>query len=168
MNIPTKETFLLQAKATRIKPRLIKELRFTPEDITYPETREMLAITTRSGQEGVLLVELPHAEYSTLIPFILSNRITDSRTGRSRSITCDLCYTWQAGSNAARISCERASHKASFTLLVCADLNCSLHVRGLTPQAALSRTQLREDITTVQRIARLHEKLSAFLKTLSI
>lgn len=168
MNIPTKETFLVQAKAARVKARLTKELRFVPEDVSYPKVREMLAITTRSGQEGVLLIELPHNQQPILLPFALSNRITDSRTGRSRSITCDLCYTWQAGSNAARISCERARDKTSFTLLVCADLNCSLHIRGLTPQAVLSRSQLREDITAEQRIARFREKLDAFLNTLSM
>lgn len=171
MDVPTKEQFTSLIKAVRVKPRLARELRFTPEEVLYPEVREMLAITTRGGQEGVLLVNVATHKMDSnaglkIIPFELSNRITDTRTGRSRSITCDLCYTWQAGSNATRITCMRTSTKTNITLLVCADLNCSLHVRNLTPQAILSRAQLHEDIMPEGRIRRFRHKLEAFLNTL--
>ena len=92
--------------------------------------------------------------------------VADKATGRSKPITCDFCLTWQRGSNAGRITFERASDKHKFTYLCCGDLQCSLHIRGQTPQAMLSRTQLREDTTVEQRIARLQERVMRIITTL--
>lgn len=154
MNYISREAFLPLLKQARIKLRLQRELRFTPETIPWADV-EMLAITTRSGNEGVLLVEQAGLK---IIPFEIKRSLTDTRTGRSKPITCDFCHTWQKGGNAASITFVRDSQK-SVTFLCCADLACSLHVRDKTPEAALSRTQLHEDLTTAQRIARLRRNL---------
>lgn len=147
-------------KERRIKPRLIRDIRFVPSEVANWSDRELLAIFTKGGNEGVLLIELD--DTLTVLPFERSSRIIDSRTGRSKPVTCDFCKTWQRGTNAAMISFPR-SDGGSNGFLCCADLNCSLHVRDLTPQATVSRTQLPEDIQTEGRIARL----TNFLRTLT-
>lgn len=150
----SREEFLPLMKQARIKQRLQRELRFVPETIAWQDL-EMLAITTRSGNEGVLFVEEGDL---AVVPFEIKRALTDTRIGRSKPIICDFCHTWQRGGNAASITFVRNSQK-SVTFLCCADLACSLHVRDRTPEAVLSRTQLHEDMTTVQRIARLRRNL---------
>jgi len=158
MKALTREQFAALLKEQRVRPRLVRELRFVPEAVTDWAERELLAIGTRSGTEGVLLIQAPELY---LLPYQLTTKVADKATGRSRPITCDFCYSWQRGSNAGRITFHRRRDDHSFTFLCCADLDCSRHVRGLTPEATLSRTQLHEDITPERRIARLTEKLSA-------
>lgn len=150
-------------KDQRIKQRLARELRFVPEDIPDWENIDMLAIATRSGAEGVLLVQ---TDKFYIVPYQLTTGIKDKSTGRSKPITCDLCYTWQQGGKAGRITLRRAEDDHTFTYLCCADLRCSLHVRNLTSESTLSRTQLHEDITPEQRIARLKRKLDEILQTI--
>lgn len=151
----TREQFAYLIKQERVKPKLARDLRFVPEEIDDWQNREMLAVTNRAEKEGVLIIQL-NAFY--MAPFRLLKRITDKQTGRSKPITCDFCFTWQRGSNAGSITFT-ASDGHTFSFLCCADLQCSLHVRDKTPQAALSRSQLHEDLTTQQRIERLNIKL---------
>ncbi|MNY56422.1 hypothetical protein D3C86_1925030 [compost metagenome] len=101
-----------------------------------------------------------------VVPFRLQARKASSMTGRVEAIICDFCSTWQRGSNSAVITFDR-SDKSSRSYLCCADLLCSLHVRDLTTQAALSRTQLREQVTPERRVERLRESLHAILAALS-
>jgi hypothetical protein len=150
-------------KAQRVRPRLVRDLRFVPEEITDWHNRELLAISTRSGAAGVLLIETGQ---SYVLPYELTTKIADKTTGRTKAVICDFCYTWQRGSNAARITFLRPSDSHSFTFLCCADLACSLHVRNLTPQASLSRSQLREDLSPAQRVQRLREKLDGLIALL--
>ena len=143
-------------QAARIPRRLAGALRYQPESISHPEARDFLAVTNKSGSEGVLLYD-----NTLLYPFTLQSRHANS-TGRVEAIICDICATWQRGTNSASITFARSrTHSASF--LVCADLACSLHVRDLTPAAQLSRTQLREHTTPDVRVARLHARLAAIL-----
>lgn len=148
----------------RVSKRLERELRFTPDTIADWPNREMLAISTRSGNEGVLVVELEAKHY--YLPYERGKSIADSATGRSKAITCDLCYTWQRGSKAASITFTRRTDKNTVTFLCCADLQCSLHIRNMTPESHLSRAQLHEDITTERRINRLQHKLASVIETL--
>ncbi len=152
------------AKEQRIKPRVLRDLRFNPETVNDWALRDFLAVWTRSGNDGVLVSTL--GEELSLTPFSMSRTITDAKTGRSKSVTCDLCYTWQRGNNAASIALTRRSDGHTRAVLCCADLLCSLHVRNLTPQAKLSRSQLHEDMTTEQRVERLQRKLHTLLTEL--
>ena len=156
MKYISRNDFPLLLKEHHIKPRLQREVRFVPDLVAWDEL-ELLAITTRSANEGVLLVELNGL---LMIPFEIKRKLIDTRTGRSKPITCDFCYTWQKGGNAAAITFSRPD-KTSVTFLCCADLACSMHVRGKTPESALSRSQLHEDMTVEQRIMRLRQKLQA-------
>ena len=153
---------------TTIKPRLKSELRFvaSTEHLSDEEwaDRELLAITDRNGNKGVLLVWLNGA-LSTL-PYEMKVGITSSSTGRSQSVICDFCQTWQYGNKAGSISFAK-TRTSSVSYLVCEDLKCSMHVRNKTPEAWTSRAQLREDISIEQRIERLNERLYTFLSELS-
>lgn len=145
-----------------IKKKLRAELKFAPDTVTDWNERDFIAITDRHRSQGVLIAEL-----STLfvIPFRLQARKASSMTGRVEAIICDFCSTWQRGSNSAVITFDR-SDRSSRSYLCCADLWCSLHVRDLTTQAKLSRTQLREQMTPARRIERLGVNLERILSEL--
>lgn len=158
-----REAFAALLRQERVRPRLARELRFVPEEIDNWDNLDMLAITTRSKNEGVLLVQTDNLY---MVPYELSVGLKDVATGRTKPVVCDFCYTWQRGGKSGQITFRRASDGHALTFLCCADLRCSLHVRNLTQEATLSRTQLHEDITSEQRIARLKDKLSRVITTL--
>lgn len=146
-------------KEQRISKRLIRDLRYVPEEITYPEFRDFLTIMNKSSSEGVLLYE----EY--IVPFSLTKR-SANRSGRVEPIICDICASWRRGTGSAVLTFRKtATSSASF--LVCLDLDCSLHVRDVTEVSKLSRTQLREHIAPEARIKRLNEKLDMLLKSVN-
>lgn len=158
MNPIGREQLQERISAARIKPRLARELRFVPEEITDWQQRDFLAVLTKSKNEGVLLYE------GYVAAFRIEKR-KPGASGRVEPIICDLCATWQRGSSSATITFVR-SDKSTISHLCCADLACSLHVRGLTNAGRLARTQLREDITPERRIARLHTRLRTILAEL--
>ena len=134
---------------------------------------EYVAVADRTNDKGILLFETKASDNGvasefSATPYELSRRVFDRQTGRSKPIICDFCYTWQAGANAGRITFVRKFDQHSFTFLCCADLACSAHVRGKTPQATLSRAQLHEDLTPEQRIARLRQKLARLARDLQL
>jgi hypothetical protein len=158
MNGMNREEFASHISKVYIKPRLARELRFVPEEVTDWEYRDFLAVLTKAKTDGVLLYG------ERVIPFRLSKR-KPGVSGRIEPIICDLCATWQRGSNSAVISFI-CSDKSTVSFLCCADLDCSLHVRGRTNAGKLARTQLREDITPARRVERLHAKMSAIVANL--
>ena len=134
---------------TKISNRLKQSLRFVPEEIASWEDLDFIAVANKSGSEGVILAPLTTF---FVVPFSIQKRKPDSK-GRIEAVICDFCKTWQRGSNSARISFTKERSRVSF--LCCADLLCSLHVRDITKESTLSRTQLRENISKEQRINRL-------------
>jgi len=156
MELPSNSDLLASLKNARIKPRIIRELRYVPSEILHSESRDFLVIMNKSRSEGVLLFE------DLFYPFSLTKKAASS-TGRTDGIICDLCATWQRGSNAARITLPK-DEKTTVSYLVCADLDCSLHVRDMTPDSKLSRAQLREHISPDGRIERLYTNLSRLLQ----
>ncbi len=155
MKLPSTTDLTTALKAARVKPRIIRELRYVPSEIADVEERDFLAIMNKSRSEGVLLLGDKYH------PFSLARKAASS-TGRTDGIICDICATWQRGSNAARITLPKGD-KRTVSYLVCADLDCSLHVRDLTPESKLSRAQLREHIMPTGRIERLHKNLLKIL-----
>lgn len=153
MNTIDRDQFKTLLETARIKKRLQRDLRFVPEEINDWEVRDFLAVTTKSGNEGVLLYE------DFVLSFTLAPRAANAK-GRVEAIICDICASWRRGTDSATITFAK-SQKNSVTHLVCADLNCSLHVRNLTTAAKLSRVQLREHIDEPERIERLHRRLRA-------
>ncbi|HEU4715361.1 MAG TPA: FBP domain-containing protein [Candidatus Saccharimonadales bacterium] len=156
MNAITREQF--SELISGVRPRLRRELRFVPEEITDWEYRDFLAVTNKQGSEGVLIVPFLGDK---VVPFSLQPR-KPGASGRVEAIICDICATWQRGTHSAVITFT-IDKSRSVSFLCCGDLECSLHVRGKTADATLSRTQLREQITPEARIARLHGRLTSIL-----
>lgn len=159
----TKKTLESLLDEFGIKKKLRSELKFSSEMVMDWSGRDFIAITDRHRSQGVLIAEL--SNYLFVIPFRLQPRRASSMTGRVEAIICDFCLTWQRGSNSAVITFDR-SDKNSRSYLCCTDLLCSLHVRDLTTQAKLSRTQLREQTTPARRIERLRMNLERIMTEL--
>lgn len=149
MNALSREDFSELTKTLR--PRLRRELRFVPEEISNWADRDFIAVTNRSKSEGVLVFD-----DRRVAAFQLQSR-KPNPAGQLVAIICDFCATWQRGTNSAIITF--AKEKSTQSFLVCGDLNCSLHVRDKTPEAKLSRVQLRENNTVQERIERMKAKL---------
>jgi hypothetical protein len=152
-----------------IKPRLKKELKFVTSTVRLPEDwadYELVAIADRTGAKGVLLLQPEEALY--IAQYELSRRIVDSGTGRDRAAICDFCYTWQPGSNAASITFTHTETKHKIRFLCCGDLLCSQHVRTATKASVMSRAQLRENLSTNDRIARLKSRLVTKIEQLGL
>lgn len=148
----------------RVKPRLLSEIKIPTED-PYWEDSELVACWDKSGRKGLILIELDKL-YVTA--FELGGKVTDSRTGRTKPIICDICCTWQQGGKAATITCIRERDCHTFTYLCCGDLRCSLHIRDKTTEALLSRAQLHEDVTSEQRAVRMKQRLYKLISTLEL
>jgi hypothetical protein len=153
MKAITRDELIHLVNEARVKPRLRRELRFVPEEVTDWEDRDFIAITVKSGTEGVIVAPL---QKLYVVPFQLQKRKAN-QFGRMEAIICDICATWQRGSSSATITFPKDTGSVSY--LCCADLLCSLHVRDETPESILSRTQLREYTTIENRIIRLKNHL---------
>lgn len=153
----TREAFAQLVAESSARPKLRRELRFVPEEVIDWNSRDFLAVTTKAGNAGV--ISAPFA-VQYVVPFQLQNR-QPNQAGRIEAIICDICATWQRGSNSAVITF--AKEKGSVSFLCCADLLCSLHVRDKTAASKLSRTQLRETISEEGRVERLHTRLAQIL-----
>ncbi len=154
-----RDAFALLVKSSPAKLRLRKTLRFVPEEVANWDLRDFLIVTDKSGREGVLLYG------EEVVPFTLHPRTAKS-SGRVEAIICDICATWRRGTESATITFQ-AGDRRSVSHLVCADLDCSLHVRGLTEASKISRTQLRENIDSEGRVARLQSRSQAILRELA-
>lgn len=167
----TQEVFQQVIDMAGIKPRIKREVRFTTsvahlDDETWERT-ELLPIVDRAGNKGVLLFQIEVGEMFA-VSFELSRGLTSS-TGKAQAIICDFCRTWQTGSRSGSITLKKAGRETgSITFLCCADLECSRHVRNITSAAKTSRSQLREDIDTDQRISRLKHRLEEVASQLGI
>ena len=152
-----------------MKPRLKKELKFVSSTAQLADdwsNYELIAITDRTGDKGVLLLQPEGMLY--VAQYELSRRIIDSTTGRGRAIICDFCYTWQPGSNAASITFTMPDTKRTIRFLCCGDLACSQHVRTATKASVVSRAQVREDLLDDDRIARLKVRLTNKIEQLGL
>jgi hypothetical protein len=164
------EQFNQLLAASTVKPRLKKELRFTTSVEHFSDEDwgklELLSITDRSGNKGVLIIELDAHVY--ILPAEFKKGLTSSISGRAQPITCEFCVTWQSGTRAGNILFTNVKGNTNVGYLCCGDLLCSLHVRGLTNASKTSRAQLREDMTPEQRIDRLKIRLRSILKNLQV
>ena len=144
-----------------IRPRTKREVRFaqsvgTLTSEVWHET-ELLAVSDRAGNKGVLLLDSGKGLYAAA--YELSRGITSS-TGKAQPIICDFCRTWQTGSRSGSVTLTKpVRDSGSVTFLCCADLECSRHVRNLTSAAKTSRSQLREDMSSEERVERLQRRI---------
>lgn len=152
-----------------VKPRLKRELRFVTSTASLSDENwhnsEFVTVTDRSGNKGVLLLQLDDAFY--VLAYESKRGITNS-FGKAQPIICDFCRTWQTGSRSGSILFTIGRDTASFGYLCCADLRCSDHVRSKTQAARTSRAQLREDLTDERRVTRLQERLRQIIDRLGV
>lgn len=126
---------------------------------------ELFALPTKDTAAGLLFLESNRQLYAARYEI---SPISHS-TGRAKPVICDFCKTWQSGTRAATITFRtKRSSANSISYLCCADLACSLHVRTLTSSAKMSRAQLREHLTTEQRVERLTTGIDKLVDRLNL
>ncbi|MFE2536584.1 FBP domain-containing protein [Streptomyces sp. NPDC059371] len=95
-------------------------------------------------------------------------RLPSSRRGLPHRSLCSLCLTTHPGDGVSLMTARKAGAAGregnSVGIYVCADLACSLYVRGKKDLRTGSRFE--ETLTTEQQIARTVGHLSAFLAKL--
>jgi hypothetical protein len=83
----------------------------------------------------------------------------------TKSTMCSLCMTLHASSGVALFSAPLAGAAGrngnSVGTYICADLQCSLYVRGLRKSEAIAR--MNETIDQAERIERLRQQIAAFV-----
>lgn len=166
----TAELFQTVLSDAPIRPKIKREVRFTTSVAHIADEDwallELLPISDRAGNQGVLLVQFDERLFA--VEYALKRGLTSS-TGKAQPIICDFCRTWQTGSRAGSVTLQKPGRgQGSITFLCCADLQCSRHVRNLTDAAKTSRSQLREDITNEQRVARLKHRLEEILRQVGV
>lgn len=167
----TQNTFQDLLNRAPLRARMKREVRFASSVAHLAEDEwaqtELLAISDRSGNRGVLLLQAGSDEIY-MASYELKHGLTSS-TGRAQPIICDFCRTWQTGSRSGSITLEKPGRdNGSITFLCCADLQCSRHVRSLTGAAKTSRSQLREDMTSEQRVERLLQRIQEISNILGL
>lgn len=81
MNIITPDIYDQVIAAADLKPKFVRELR--PKfDMVSDWDREFVTVTNRSGNRGVLWIELDEKVY--VLPYTLSRGIIDKASGRAR------------------------------------------------------------------------------------
>ncbi|WP_339133149.1 FBP domain-containing protein [Streptomyces sp. f51] len=95
-------------------------------------------------------------------------RLPSSRRGSQHRSMCSLCLTTHPGDGVSLMTARKAGAAGregnSVGLHICADLDCSLYVRGRKPLRAGSRFE--ETLTTQEQITRTVDRLSSFLAKL--
>lgn len=169
MKTLTLDTFAALMDAARIKPRLKRDLRFITSTEHMTETdwteTELLAVTDKSGNKGVVIIALDDETYVLQSEF--KRGITSSSTGRAQPVICDFCSTWQDGSRAGSVAFTHVRNSpTNVAYMCCADLKCSQHVRTKTSASKISRAQLRENMDNEKRVERLKAKLTRILASI--
>ncbi|MET7985730.1 MULTISPECIES: FBP domain-containing protein [unclassified Streptomyces] len=95
-------------------------------------------------------------------------RLPCSRRGFPHRSMCSLCLTTHPGDGVSLMTARKAGAAGrqgnSVGVYICADLACSLYVRGR--KALRPGSRFEETLTTEQQIARTVDNLSAFLAKL--
>ena len=92
-------------------------------------------------------------------------RASDGSGGVPRKNLCTLCLTPHSAGGVVLLVAPRAGKAGqngdSVGTYICADLQCSLYVRG---KRVTDQGKLPESLTVEQKVARLDENLEAFLR----
>jgi hypothetical protein len=84
------------------------------------------------------------------------------RPAGGRSTMCSLCLTTHSGFGVTLMTAARRANRSdSVGIRICADLDCSLYLRGIKPVPSGGRPF--ETLTVDEKAARLRENLEAFL-----
>jgi len=92
-------------------------------------------------------------------------RVPSIRRSLTKTNVCSLCVTAHAGSGVALLTARRAGAAGregnTVGTYICADLACSLYVRGLKKSASVSRPE--ESLPLEEQVTRTVTNLEAFL-----
>ncbi|WP_371482871.1 FBP domain-containing protein [Kitasatospora sp. NBC_00315] len=98
-------------------------------------------------------------------PVGVTLRVPNVRRSLTRTNVCSLCISVHAGSGVALLTARRAGAAGrqgnSVGTYMCADLACSLHLRGLKKSPLVSRPE--ESLTLDEQIARTRANVDRFL-----
>jgi hypothetical protein len=151
---------LLQAG---FKKKKLAELRIPDVYKEYWSEIELTSVCDKSQTRGIIIFF--NASNTYAVKYELK-KIKPNSKGISGSILCDFCYTLQPRSKTAVITFDLNREKTrSVSFYCCADLQCSLHVRGLTDASLVSKSQIREDIIPQKRIDRFVAKTTTIFTT---
>lgn len=114
---------------------------------------------------GLLLMK--HSNNHYVLKFTKSPLKPDM-SGRTKPVICDLCFTRQAGSKVSNITFVRESDSHTFTWLLCSDLMCSVHARGISEESKESVKILGENVSVEKRIIRLEKHIAKMVNTLQL
>jgi hypothetical protein len=99
------------------------------------------------------------------VPVGVTLRVPNVRRSLTRTNVCSLCITAHAGSGVALLTARRAGAAGrqgnSVGTYMCADLACSLYLRGLKKSPLVSRPE--ESLTLEEQIARIRANVDRFL-----
>ena len=115
-------------------------------------------VDPRSPARRHLVAEVDGTTYGLVL------RANESGAGVARRNMCSLCITVQSGGVSLTVA-PRAGKKGqqgnSVGTYICADLGCSLYVRG---KRATGTPGMHETLSVEQRVARLVTNLEAFVR----
>lgn len=129
----------------------------------YYDIAELVPFADKELTKGIILFE--HSGTVQAAQFGRT-KIKPGKSGVSRPIICDFCFTLQPRSNVSLITfpLDRTATR-TVAYYACADLACSLHVRGVTDTLVRSKSQLREDISPADRIQRFANKTAKIFES---
>jgi len=117
-----------------------------------------------------LVMPSPHAPQGSQAPLGISLRVPSISGGSMKSSMCQLCLTGHASSGVALLVAPLAGARGragnTVGIYVCADLACSLYLRGRR-QPKLRFVQHEETLTLDERIARMSGNLAAFVSRIT-
>ncbi|GGS20464.1 FBP domain-containing protein [Actinokineospora fastidiosa] len=96
-------------------------------------------------------------------------RLASSEAGQPRRNMCSLCLTTHPGDGVSLMTARKSGREGqlgnSVGIYICADLACSLYLRGKKDAGPGAR--LRESLTLAEKIERTTANLTAFLNRVS-
>lgn len=112
----------------------------------------------RSGHLGFIVFRAPDETVGVAL------ERTIIRTEGARSFMCDLCCTLHQQGGVARFARWNRARTQSRSQILCADLKCSLYVRG---QFNAQCIQMAETVGQTEKIERVRTNLSRLVRNLN-
>jgi hypothetical protein len=113
------------------------------------------------ADRGTVVAEVGDRLVGVVLRCVSATSYNALRLG-ARSSMCSLCLTTHPGQGVTLMAApRRANRENSVGLRICADLACSLYIRGLKEQPYGGRVP--ETLTLEEKAARVRENLGAFL-----
>jgi hypothetical protein len=161
--ITPNDTLVEQLASHGFNKKKLKEYRVPAIFKDYWPEIELAPFCDKAESKGIILFEVAQQLYAAKYEL---KKIKPGLSGTSKPIICDFCFTVQPRNQTALITFDLNREKTkSVAYFCCADLQCSLHVRGLTDAALRSKSQLREDISPEARITRFIDKTQSIFST---